>query len=136
MRLGIVGSRTFPDQLVRDYVDRLEEHTVVITGGWSAYAGRLEATPGVDRIAYRRAEERGLVTVLCVGSKTKHGRLAGLQRNPTIATLSEHVVAFWDLKSRGTMDTLRWCIQLQRPVTVINPDGHGVDDWARHVQDR
>lgn len=135
MRLGIVGSRTFPALIVERYVDQLAPDTVVITGGWMAYKGYpcVEATPGVDRIAWRAAEKKGLVTVLCTGSSTLMENKAGLQRNPTIVNLSEYIVAFWDLKSRGTMDTLRHCQAQQRSVLCINPEGSQVQDWARYV---
>lgn len=135
MRLAIVGSRTFPDHVVEDYVKTLPLDTVVVTGGWRAYQGaRIEPTAGVDRAAWRAAEKHGLVTVLCVGSKTKHGNGAGLQRNPVIVDLSDWVVAFWDLKSPGTRNTLSYAQSKGKQVFVVGPEGTRVDGWARYLR--
>ena len=52
-----------------------------MTGGWRSLAGSyhvVEATTGVDRIAWQAAEEAGLVTCLVTGSKTKLGHMAGV----------------------------------------------------------
>lgn len=134
MRLGVIGSRGYPlTSFVQEYVAALPKDTIVVTGGWPERPGGyyvVEATPGVDRTAYRAAEEAGLVTVLVAGSRTKHGRHAGIHRNPTTVELSEALVAFWDLKSPGTRGTLR--IALEAPhlrggrIRVFGPDGREV----------
>jgi hypothetical protein len=93
-------------ELVGEYVRGLPKDTIIVTGAWPSLAGGyrvVEATSGVDREAYAAAEAAGLITVLVSGSKTKHGNLAGVQRNPTTVAISEAVTAFWDLRSTGTM---------------------------------
>lgn len=131
MRLAVIGSRRYPKmEVVKDYMGILGPDTVVITGGWPSRAGGyrvVEATSGVDREAYTAAERHGLVTVIVCGSKTKHGHQAGVQRNPTTISLSDAVVAFWDLKSPGTKRSILLAFQLQKPIRVFGPDGHEVD---------
>ena len=57
MKIAIVGSRTFENlQLVRDIVAALPANSIVVSGG----------APGVDTVAVRAAEARGLVDGLCL----------------------------------------------------------------------
>jgi hypothetical protein len=135
VRLAIIGSRTYANsEAVRGYVDTLPPDTVVVTGGWPSLAGGyhvVEATSGVDRIAWKAAERRGLVTVLVAGSKTKHAHLAGLQRNPVIVDIAEACVAFWDLRSSGTGGTLRGFAHANKGVIVIDEAGQVVPHWRQ-----
>lgn len=138
MRLGIIGSRGYPlKDFVQSYVEALPKDTVVVTGAWPERPGGyyvVEPTAGVDRMAYRFAEAAGLVTVLVAGSRTKHRRMAGVQRNPVVVDVSEALVAFWDLKSPGTQGTLRMALRaphLAGRIRVFGPTGA---ELAMHTQ--
>ena len=137
MKIGIIGSRGYPNlDLVKSYVASLPKDTIVVTGGWPSLAGGyrvVEATTGVDRTAYIAAEANGLVTVLVSGSKTKHKHMAGVQRNPFIIEFSDSIVAFWDLKSRGSARTIAACWAAQKIALVIDPKGQQLVQPDAHV---
>lgn len=130
MKIGIIGSRKYPNlDLVKEYIATLPKDTIIVTGGWPSLAGGyrvVEATAGVDRTAYIAAEAHGLVTVLVTGSKTKHKHMAGVQRNPFIVELSDSIVAFWDMKSRGSARTIAACWAAQKIALCIGPEGQQV----------
>lgn len=135
MKLAIIGSRKYPRRdIVEGYVAALPAGTVVVTGGWPSLAGSynvVEATAGVDRIAYITAERAGFVTVLVAGSKTKHDHLAGVQRNPVIVEVADACAAFWDLRSPGTGRTLRLFAHANKGVVVFDENGQAVPHWRQ-----
>lgn len=139
LKLAIIGSREYPlKDLVRSYVEQLTPDTVVVTGGWQARSGAytvVEATPGVDREAFKAAEAHGLVTVLVTGSRTKYGRFAGAQRNPTIVDICQALTAFWDFESRGSARTLKRLSEVGKQACVIGPDGRQwpYESWTARV---
>jgi predicted Rossmann fold nucleotide-binding protein DprA/Smf involved in DNA uptake len=113
MKIGIVGSRDFPClDLVVAYVESLPSDTVVVSGG----------ARGVDGAAANAARDVGLVVVEYLPDWSK-GKQAGLERNTLIVEQSDRVVAFWDGKSRGTIDTICKANRAGKPVDVILADG-------------
>ena len=84
MRLGIVGSRSFPRlDLVVAYVESLPKGTVVVSGG----------AIGVDLIAQTTAKECGLEVFPCDPDPDRG--IAGLfERNTRIVQVSDVLVAF------------------------------------------
>lgn len=113
MKVGIVGSRDFARlELVTAYVMSLPLDTVIVSGG----------ARGVDTIAEQAASRRGLVC--CVYKPSwKDGKGAGFARNGRIVAQSDRVVAFWDGKSRGTMDTVWKAYKSGKPVELRMEDG-------------
>jgi len=140
VRLAIIGSRGYRNrEAVVAYVQSLPLDTVIVTGGWPSLSRSydvVEATQGVDRFAYVAAEQCGLVTVLVSGSKTKHGHLAGVQRNPIVEQISDCVAAFWDLRSPGTGGTLRMFAHANKGAIVFNEAGQSVDHWRQLLPTR
>jgi hypothetical protein len=142
MKLGIIGSRDWPvarERHISDYIQSLPKDTIIVTGGWPTFAGGywvVEATKGVDRIAWTAAERVGLVTCLVAGSKTVKKNLAGIQRNPAIVTLSDALAAFWDGESRGTARTLTAAMQAGKQPLVIGLDGapYELEAWVGLVR--
>lgn len=140
MKLAIIGSRTWPrDQTFRidDYIASLPPDTVIITGGWKSRAGGYHVVEprGVDGLAWKAAERRGLVVCVVSGSSTKHKHMAGVQRNPVIAEISDAAAAFWDGESRGTARTLAEFIKLSKQAVVIAPGGgvYELQHWHARV---
>ena len=98
MRVAIVGSRKYPDlDRVRREVETLPAGTVVVSGG----------APGVDRVAAETARARGLEVIEIKPDWEKHGKSAGMLRNPLIVKDADLVWAFWDGVSKGTKNTIR-----------------------------
>lgn len=139
LKLAIIGSRNYPlKDMVARYVEQLDVTSVVVTGGWQARSGAytvVEATPGVDREAFKAAEAHGLVTVLVTGSRTKYGRFAGVQRNPTIVRVCDALTAFWDFESRGTARTLKEAVSCGKQALVIDSSGRQwpYESWVARV---
>jgi predicted Rossmann fold nucleotide-binding protein DprA/Smf involved in DNA uptake len=114
MRLAIVGSRDYPYlEQVRGYVRALSEDTVVVTGG----------ARGVDRVAEAEARQRGLVVDVRRAKWDEYGRGAGARRNRLLLDASDKVVAFWDGKSPGTIDTIKEALHRYLEVEAFTTAG-------------
>jgi predicted Rossmann fold nucleotide-binding protein DprA/Smf involved in DNA uptake len=115
MKIAIVGSREWVDyDEVERYVGMLSTSDIVISGG----------ARGVDTRAVEFAKRRGLVTIVLLPDWNTHGKAAGVIRNAQIVEQSEVVLAFWDSKSKGTLDTIRKALNAPhiKRVTVIKPN--------------
>lgn len=113
MKVGIVGSRDFARlDLVTAYVNTLPPDTIVVSGG----------ARGVDSVAEQAAHARGLVCVI-YKPDWKDGKGAGFARNGRIVAQSDRVVAFWDGKSRGTLDTVWKAYKSTKRVELRKEDG-------------
>jgi len=111
MRIAVVGSRTYLELWkVVEYVSSLPKNTVVVTGG----------ATGVDRKAVVSAIDNNLEVQSFLPEWDKYGKRAGFERNTLIVNDCDEVVAFWDGKSRGTLDTISKAAQAGKKVT-INP---------------
>ena len=94
----------------------LPKGTVVISGG----------ARGVDGWAEAAARARGLEVEIYEADWKNLGPKAGPIRNQQIVSRSNEVVAFWDGKSRGTLNTLLLTQEASLPVTIFDPDGSRV----------
>jgi len=114
VRLGIVGSRKFPDRdLVEKVVARIAfkaPDTIIVSGG----------ALGVDTWAAEEARRHGLVVIEYKPDYDRYGRyLAPKMRNTTIVEDSDKLLAFWDGKSGGTMDSVEKARALGKPVEIL-----------------
>ena len=113
MRVGIVGSRHFPDlERVAGYVRGLPADASVVTGSAS----------GVDAAASRVARERGL-PLRVVGASFEEARdaAAAASRNQRLIDLCDVLVAFWDGASEGTRGTVDRALGSGKEVHVFPP---------------
>jgi len=102
MKLGIVGSRSLSSNKIRQYVfDLLDkkrsELECIVSGG----------AKGPDSFAYEWTYQRGGKFILYRPDYEKHGKGATFIRNSLIVKDSDVIVAFYDGKSRGTMDSIK-----------------------------
>lgn len=96
-RVGIVGSREFPDRhAVEQLVASLPEEVVVVSGG----------ARGVDTWAIEAAKRRDMRTLVLPADWQRYGKSAGMRRNTELVRIVNIVHAFWDGKSRGTQHTI------------------------------
>jgi hypothetical protein len=122
MHIGIVGSREFPSRKVfREVLDReVKSDDIIVTG----YNCTCERPKGPDEWAYEYARLRDMPEPLLFPAQwKKYGRGAGFMRNTDIVNHSNRVIAFWDRKSKGTIDTVKKAIKAKKPVLVIDPKG-------------
>lgn len=120
-RIAVVGSRTGVSQeKVVEFVNRLDpEFTVLISGG----------AQGVDTWAAEAAEARGIRTVIILPNWKKYGKGAGLRRNTEIVLAADDVIAYWDMRSRGTFDTIKKALKHKRNLVVFNGEGNVVEHF-------
>lgn len=100
-KVAVVGSREYPrPQDVWEFVGRFQPSTVVISGG----------ARGVDRWAVEEAQRCALTwheyKARWMAPDGSRDRNAGYVRNTTVVANADHVVAFWDGRSSGTLDTI------------------------------
>jgi hypothetical protein len=111
MRIGIVGSRHFPElERVADYVRSLPATSSLVTGSAS----------GVDATATRAARDRGL-PVRVLGASFEEAADAGtaVERNLRLVSSCDVLVAFWDGVSQGTRGTVERALDSGREVHVF-----------------
>ena len=111
MRVGIVGSRHFPElERVAEYVHSLPAAASLVTGSAS----------GVDAAATRAARERGLpVRVLGASFEEALDEATASERNRRLVEACDVLVAFWDGASEGTRRTVERALDNRREVHVI-----------------
>lgn len=114
MRLGVIGSRNFYDyNIVKIKLDRIHlKHpiTCIVSGG----------AKGADSFGERWATENNINKDIYLPDWNKYGKRAGFIRNETIIVNSDAVIAFWDGKSKGTMNSLDLCEEYGVKYLVIN----------------
>lgn len=116
-RIAIVGSRRFPNrQIVADYVKSLPKNSTVISGG----------ARGVDTWAEQAAQDLGLPILTFQADWKSLGKRAGPLRNAQIVSQADRVVAFWDMTSRGTLNTLVLAHEENLPIDIYGPQGQKV----------
>lgn len=109
LKLGIVGSRTFDDyeRLCR-CIEKFNKQTgnqrplEIVSGG----------AKGADSLAERYAKDNGLALKVfypkCGPNASRDEfRAAAFARNAEIVGYSEKVIAFWDMSSNGTRNTIK-----------------------------
>jgi len=113
MKLAVVGSRTFTDyQLFYEVLDSiLEVHggmIELISGG----------AKGADSLAKRYADDAGIGIKIFAAHWDEFGKGAGMIRNTDIVNECDQLLAFWDGKSRGTLDSITKAVQAKKFVMV------------------
>ena len=115
--IAIIGSRSYPGPgPVAAFVARLPADAVVVSGG----------APGVDSFAEEAARACGLETVIFDADWERLGWRAGPIRNERIIAHAERVVAFWNGRSRGTLNALVLATRASLPIEIYDCDGSPV----------
>jgi hypothetical protein len=112
-RIGIVGSRHFPDlERVAGYVQSLPGDASLVTGSAS----------GVDATVTRVARDRGLpVRVVGASFEEATDTIVSSTRNQRLIDLCDVLVAFWDGSSPGTRRTVDRALDSRKEVHVLLP---------------
>jgi predicted Rossmann fold nucleotide-binding protein DprA/Smf involved in DNA uptake len=110
VRVGIVGSRRFPDlERVAAYVRSMPAGARLVTGSAS----------GVDAAATRAARGRGLpVQVLAASFEEASDQEVAALRNRRLVEACDVLVAFWDGASPGTRHTVERALDAGKEVHV------------------
>ena len=117
MKVGIVGSRTFPQlKLVEWFIRDMPQGVTIVSGG----------AKGVDSAAVEYARQRGLKVI------EYHPDLAGcserfeytqryFDRNQRIVDDCDLLVAFTEKENGGTWDTIKRARKAGKPLKIIKP---------------
>jgi len=109
MKIGVVGSRTFNDyDLMCEVLSSCGQFTLVSGGA-----------AGADFLAEKYADEFKLDKIIHIPKWEEHGRSAGFIRNALIVGDSDIVIAFWNLKSKGTEHTINLCKKSGKKVFIF-----------------
>jgi hypothetical protein len=113
MILAIVGSRNFKDYEVLNReinsLRNLYSITKIISG----------CASGADTLAEKYSVENDLLFEKYNANWKEFKSAAGIIRNTLIAKNCDLLIAFWDGKSRGTMDTINKTKKLNKKVEII-----------------
>lgn len=112
MKIAVVGSRDISLSFERFYEllgDLLPDDTTAVVSGGAR---------GIDSLAARFAEKRGLPLEEYLPDYKLFGKIAPLVRNRTIVDNADFVVALWDGKSRGTLNTIDYTLESNKPLAV------------------
>lgn len=124
INLAIVGSRTIA--LTHEQIEAVLD-IYKIDFGYGSHPGNRRPNPtivsggadGVDLVAWEWARKYFFGTQIELPDYDKYGKRAPLERNTTIVNKSTILIAFWDGKSRGTMDSLTKAILKKKPAVLV-----------------
>jgi hypothetical protein len=110
MKLAVIGSRKFDNyDLVCEILSKYNI-TQIISGG----------AKGADSLAARYAKEHNIFLVEHIPNWEALGKKAGHIRNQYIIDECDRVVAFWDMKSTGTRDSINKAKRQDKPIEIVN----------------
>ena len=114
MKITIGGCRDYNDynefkKFVDDYIKQLNTDEIIIISGHCS---------GVDMMAERYAEEKGLKTEIFPADWKRYGKAAGPVRNKTMVDNCDRVIAFWDNKSRGTASLIKYAEKMGKEIVI------------------
>jgi hypothetical protein len=110
MIIAVVGGQDFKDyDLLKKTLNQIPNITKIITGD----------AKGADTLALKYAKTHNIEWKVIPADSKKHGKKAGMLRNPDIVKDAELVVAFWDLESHGTKDSIEHGYAMQKKVLII-----------------
>ncbi len=110
MRVAIVGSRLCSSAnltLILRFIPK--NCTEIVSGG----------ARGIDTLAAEAAKATNRKLTRFVPDYGIFGRSAPLVRNIEIITYADIVLAFWDMKSKGTRFVIEECLKRHIPVKII-----------------
>ncbi len=108
--MAIVGSRKCGNFTVSTILPYIPVNiTELVSGG----------AHGVDYFANAAAEILNIKMICFLPEYSKFGKAAPLIRNRQICDYADCVLAFWDMKSKGTRSVISYCLKQRIPVRVI-----------------
>lgn len=117
-RIAIIGSRNIGcvdfNGMLENIVNQHQiEPTEIISGGAIGY----------DTLAAEWAKARGIKLTELRPDYEKNGKAAPFIRNREIVDRANYLIAFWDMKSRGTKYTIDYASRKNKPIIIVPTDG-------------
>ena len=108
MKIAVVGSRSITDVDLSAYLSDCDE---IVSGG----------ARGVDTCAAEYAKSHGIKLTELLPEYARYGRAAPIVRNQQIVDYADHILIFWDGKSRGTASVIQYAQKIKKPYQIILP---------------
>ena len=108
MKLSIIGSRSFFDYTMLEKILNKEKIDILVSGG----------AIGADSLGEQYAENNNIPTLIFKPDWKRFGRAAGFIRNKDIIDNSDKVIAFWDGKSKGTLNSINLAKKQNKKVII------------------
>lgn len=124
--LAIIGSRSFNNFSFakNEIIEILKENNIklskIISGGAS----------GADNIAEQFANKYN-IPIEIIKPNWKLGKHAGILRNTEIIEKSDIIIAFWDQKSKGTLDSIKKAQKLNKPLYIVDISNNRLIEGVR-----
>jgi len=121
--LAIIGSRSFHDYVYAkvQILNIVQANHIAITGIISGGAG------GADKIAETFASMHN-IPIKILKPDWNVGKHAGILRNTKIIEECNCVIAFWDGKSKGTLDSITKAKRMNKSLFVIDVSQAGIQE--------
>jgi len=101
MKIIIAGGRNFTNYKklckVCDNILQNQNNIEIVSGAYYK---------GADKLGEQYAKERGYKIIRFPANWNKYGKAAGPNRNQQMANYADALIAFWDGKSRGTLNMI------------------------------
>jgi len=115
IKIGVVGGRDFNNPNIFKYhlenlIDKYKDKEIILVSG---------GAKGADTLAEKYAKHFGLTIIVIPAMWDKYGKKAGIMRNKDIWRVADVGIAFWDLKSPGTKNSIEECKKLNKDIKVI-----------------
>ena len=108
MKLLIAGSRSITDFDLSPYISK--EVDEIISGGAN----------GIDALAEKYADERRISKHIIRPQYHLYKKAAPIKRNKDMVILADCVLVIWDGTSRGTLATINFAKEQNKPLPVVN----------------
>ena len=115
MNIAIIGSRNFNDyttieNTLLEFISTEKPSDIKIVSGGAI---------GADSLGKQFAVKHNLLHTEFLPDWKKFGRGAGIRRNTIIIENSEVIFAFWDMKSKGTSDSITKVRKMDKRVIIV-----------------
>lgn len=107
MKLAIIGSRSINNIDIAPYIQ--EKPTEIISGG----------ARGVDTLASEYARRFNIKLTEFLPDYERYGKGAPIRRNALIVEACDSLIAFWDGKSKGTLNSINQAKKLGKKTQVF-----------------
>jgi len=114
-KIAVVGSRGFSDysffaEKLKTLISNLEGEIEFVSGGCKS---------GGDALIARYCKENGLKLTEYLPDWDKLGKRAGFVRNQLIVDDCTHLIAYWNLLSKGTESSIKMAKEQNKPVKIV-----------------